>query len=72
MWQGGLQMSFVRALIYQPENQCQTNPSMPLHPELEVSCGSAGVITAVTFASFGLPIGYCGNFGRFLPCSVMI
>ena len=47
----------------QPENQSPRSPDMPLHVPLELSCGAlGGVISAITFASYGVPVGYCGNF----------
>lgn len=46
-----------------PENQGLKNPALPLHVPLVIDCGSmGGVISAVSFASWGLPFGYCGNF----------
>ena len=49
--------------VFKPENQGKVNPALPLHPDLVLSCGDNSVISAITFASFGLPIGYCDNFG---------
>jgi hypothetical protein len=56
----------VMSCLVQPENQ-DSNPYLPLHPDLVLSCGAnGGTINAITFASWGLPIGYCGNFGRMI------
>ena len=48
-----------------PENQSPVNENLPLHPPMVVDCGAlGGTITAISFASYGLPVGYCGNFGQ--------
>ena len=57
--------------LLQPENQGPVNPALPLHPPLVLDCGAnGGVISNITFASFGLPVGYCGNFEIESNCSV--
>ena len=53
-----------------PEDQSPKNPTLPKHGGLVLSCGGedGGVITVVTFASFGNPSGQCGGYYKVNSC----